>query len=36
MGKVMGWLSPKTKGRADGRLVSQAASRALTEGSGTS
>jgi len=36
MGKVMGWLSPKTKGRADGRLVSQAASRALAEGSGTS
>ena len=31
MGKVMGWLVPKTKGRADGRLVSQAASRALAE-----
>ena len=29
MGKVMGWLSPKTKGRADGRLVSQAVTRAL-------
>ena len=36
MGKVMGWLSPKTKGRADGRLVSQAASRALAEGGGAS
>src|SRR5687768_717309 len=22
MGKVMGWLSPKTRGRADGKLVS--------------
>jgi len=22
MGKVMGWLSPKTRGRADGRVVS--------------
>lgn len=32
MGKVMGWLAPKTKGRADGRLVSQVASRALGEG----
>lgn len=34
MGKVMGWLAPKTKGRADGRLVSQVASRALAEGGG--
>jgi len=24
MGKVMGWLAPRTRGRADGRLVSQA------------
>ena len=32
MGKVMGWLAPKTKGRADGRLVSQVASRALAQG----
>jgi len=22
MGKVMGWLSPKTRGRADGKVVS--------------
>jgi uncharacterized protein YqeY len=36
MGKVMGWLAPKTKGRADGRLVSQVASRALAEGGGAS
>ena len=36
MGKVMGWLAPKTKGRADGRLVSQVASRALAGGGGAS
>jgi uncharacterized protein YqeY len=29
MGKVMGWLAPRTKGRADGRLVSQAVSTVL-------
>ncbi len=29
MGKVMGWLAPRTKGRADGRLVSQVAGQAL-------
>ena len=29
MGKVMGWLSPRTRGRADGRLVSQAVGKAL-------
>jgi uncharacterized protein len=29
MGKVMGWLSPKTRGRADGRVVSQAVNAAL-------
>ena len=29
MGKVMGWLSPRTKGRADGRMVSQAVGSAL-------
>jgi len=31
MGKVMGFVSPKTKGRADGRLVSQVAGRILAE-----
>ena len=34
MGKVMGWLAPRTKGRADGRLVSQAVSGALAEVTG--
>jgi uncharacterized protein YqeY len=29
MGKVMGWLAPRTKGRADGRAVSQAVNNAL-------
>jgi hypothetical protein len=29
LGKVMGWLAPKTRGRADGKLVSQIAGRAL-------
>jgi uncharacterized protein YqeY len=29
MGKVMGWLSPKTRGRADGRRVSELVARAL-------
>jgi uncharacterized protein YqeY len=29
MGKVMGWLSPRTRGRADGRAVSQLAGKAL-------
>ncbi len=29
LGKVMGWLAPRTRGRADGRLVSQAVARAL-------
>jgi uncharacterized protein len=32
MGKVMGWLAPRTKGRADGRLVSQAVTQALAAG----
>ena len=31
MGKVMGWLSPKTRGRADGRLLSQAVGQALAK-----
>jgi uncharacterized protein YqeY len=31
MGKVMGYVSPRTKGRADGRLVSQVAGRVLAE-----
>ena len=31
MGKVMGWLSPRTKGRADGRVVSQAVGQALAK-----
>ncbi|MEO8274249.1 MAG: GatB/YqeY domain-containing protein [Chloroflexota bacterium] len=34
MGKVMGWLSPRTKGRADGRLLSQAVTRALAGDAG--
>jgi uncharacterized protein YqeY len=29
LGKVMGWLAPKTRGRADGRLVSQLVGKAL-------
>ena len=29
MGKVMGWLAPRTKGRADGRVVSQVVGNAL-------
>jgi len=32
MGKVMGWLSPKTKGRADGRRVSQLVTARLAGG----
>ena len=34
MGKVMGWLSPKTRGRADGRRVSEVVTRALAGGAG--
>jgi uncharacterized protein YqeY len=30
MGKVMGWLSPRTRGRADGKAVSQLVSQLLT------
>ena len=29
MGKVMGWLSPKTRGKADGRIVSQLVTQLL-------
>src|SRR4029078_8073146 len=29
LGKVMGWLSPRTRGRADGRAVSQLVGAAL-------
>ncbi len=29
LGRVMGWLVPRTKGRADGRRVSELAARAL-------
>ncbi|HET7471572.1 MAG TPA: GatB/YqeY domain-containing protein [Candidatus Limnocylindrales bacterium] len=29
LGKVMGWLAPKTRGRADGRRVSELVARAL-------
>jgi hypothetical protein len=36
IGKVMGWLAPRTKGRADGRLVSQIATRALAAAGGAS
>jgi uncharacterized protein len=31
LGKVMGYVSPRTKGRADGRVVSQVANRLLAE-----
>lgn len=31
MGKVMGWLAPRTRGRADGRVVSQAVGQALAK-----
>src|SRR4029077_11338896 len=31
MGKVMGWLSPRTKGRADGRRVSERVAAALAQ-----
>ena len=36
MGKVMGWLAARTKGRADGRLLSKLASRALAGQGGAS
>jgi uncharacterized protein YqeY len=34
MGKVMGWLAPRTKGRADGRAVSQVVGQALAAAAG--
>jgi hypothetical protein len=34
MGKVMGWLAPKTRGKADGRRVSELVTRALAGGAG--
>ena len=30
MGKVMGWLSPRTRGRADGKIVSQLVTQVLS------
>jgi hypothetical protein len=36
MGKVMGWVSPRTRGRADGKLVSQVARRELAATAGRS
>ena len=35
MGVVMGWLSPRTRGRADGRVLSGLVTAALASGSGT-
>jgi uncharacterized protein YqeY len=32
MGKAMGWLAPRTRGRADGRRVSEAVTRRLAGG----
>ena len=32
MGKVMGWLSPKTRNRADGKQLSERVSRRLASG----
>jgi uncharacterized protein YqeY len=34
MGKVMGWLSPKVRGRADGKQVSALVTAALAEAAG--
>ena len=31
LGKVMGWLSPRTRGRADGKVVSAAVAQALAQ-----
>ena len=32
LGKVMGWLAPRTRGRADGKIVSAKVAAALTAG----
>jgi uncharacterized protein YqeY len=34
LGRVMGWLAPRTRGRADGRRVSEAVARRLAAGPG--
>ena len=34
LGKVMGWLSPRTRGRADGKVVSSKVAAALAEQGG--
>ena len=31
LGKVMGWLAPKTRGRADGKVVSGLVAKALAQ-----
>jgi uncharacterized protein YqeY len=36
MGKVMGWLSPKTRGRADGKVVSGLVTQLLAARAGGS
>ncbi|HEX5240031.1 MAG TPA: GatB/YqeY domain-containing protein [Candidatus Limnocylindrales bacterium] len=35
LGKVMAWLTPRTRGRADGRRASEAVARRLSGSSGT-
>ena len=34
MGRVMGWLTPRTRGRADGKVVSEAVKQALQHRAG--
>lgn len=34
LGRVMGWLTPKTRGRADGKAVSEAVSQTLRDRAG--